>query len=369
MSYQVKIDYEGEAIKCCSICKMARNTITDIDKMLAKVKNNSSLLLNEESALLEKELQFEKNCILKQIKEVEFLAEEQKTKGVIYQSDGDVKSSQKIVIKAQDLMKECNLLNSEKLFKYSAFLDDLLDKEIKERQNYIESRSSGTIHYDKKIAEELKNIKDEVLKNYIYLELFDNKNIGKSFQEIKEIAINKLNIGLENTVSKNIVSIKNNIHSQLKSLNIEDKRIEEIVNTKEVNFESVKKMQLQVNNEIVDEHIRKETLKSIIKTIEKRGFIVDRKNIKLQKDKNQVVCFAQKISGETAEFQIFLDGKFIYKFEGYEGHACQKDITPFIEDLENVYGIKIKHSETIWSNPDKKSTMKYQAMNVNKNND
>ena len=63
----------------------------------------------------------------------------------------------------------------------------------------------------------------------------------------------------------------------------------------------------------------------------------------------------------------FLDGKFIYHFHGYEGQACQKDIEPFMQDLEEVYGIHVTKQTEIWSNPDKNSTMKYQAINTNKN--
>ena len=77
---------------------------------------------------------------------------------------------------------------------------------------------------------------------------------------------------------------------------------------------------------------------------------------------------AMKASGERADFKIYMDGKFIYDFHhGYKGQACQKDIEPFMKDLEDVYGIHVTKSQEIWSNPDKISTMKYQAMNTNKN--
>jgi len=73
---------------------------------------------------------------------------------------------------------------------------------------------------------------------------------------------------------------------------------------------------------------------------------------------------AQKASGEWAEFKIMLDGKFIYRFDGYEGQACQNDIQPFMRDLEEIYGVKIKEQQEIWSNPDKLSFQKYQQINT-----
>jgi hypothetical protein len=93
---------------------------------------------------------------------------------------------------------------------------------------------------------------------------------------------------------------------------------------------------------------------------------VDKKNIKLQREKNEVVMIAQKASGERAEFRVMLDGKFIYRFDGYEGQACQNDIQPFMQDLEDVYGIKVTGREEIWSNPDKISTQKYQQIKTRK---
>ena len=101
--------------------------------------------------------------------------------------------------------------------------------------------------------------------------------------------------------------------------------------------------------------------------IKQRGFIVDKKNIKINRESNEVVMVALKASGEKAEFRVFLDGRFIYDFRGYEGQACQKDIEPFMKDLEEVYGIHVTKSQEIWSNPDKISTMKYQTFNTNKN--
>ena len=38
-----------------------------------------------------------------------------------------------------------------------------------------------------------------------------------------------------------------------------------------------------------------------------------------------------------------------------------------MKDLEDVYGIHVTKTQEIWSNPDKISTMKYQAMDTNKN--
>ena len=38
-----------------------------------------------------------------------------------------------------------------------------------------------------------------------------------------------------------------------------------------------------------------------------------------------------------------------------------------MNDLKEIYGMKIEKETEIWSNPDKNSTMKYQTINYNKN--
>ena len=126
-------------------------------------------------------------------------------------------------------------------------------------------------------------------------------------------------------------------------------------------------MRESATTEIVGEKVRQKSLKIIMDAIKQRGFIVDKKNIKINRESNEVVMVALKASGEKAEFRVFLDGRFIYDFRGYEGQACQKDIEPFMKDLEEVYGIHVTKSQEIWSNPDKISTMKYQTFNTNKN--
>lgn len=121
------------------------------------------------------------------------------------------------------------------------------------------------------------------------------------------------------------------------------------------------------NEEIINEKVRRESVRIIVQSIKKRGFLVDGKLIKIDRENNQVNIVAQKPSGARAEFKVFLDGKFEYRFDGYEGQACQKDIKPFMEELEEVYGIKVLKQTEIWSNPDKNSTMKYQTIDYNKN--
>ena len=42
---------------------------------------------------------------------------------------------------------------------------------------------------------------------------------------------------------------------------------------------------------------------------------MDKKNIKIKRDTNEVILVGLKASGEKAEFRVFLDGKFITNSE------------------------------------------------------
>ena len=103
-----------------------------------------------------------------------------------------------------------------------------------------------------------------------------------------------------------------------------------------------------------------------MKSITAKDFIVDKSNIRHIKegDVDQVKIIAKKPAGQTAEFLIDLNGKFVYHFQGYEGKACEKDIAPMERDLEEIYGIKLTERKTLWENPDKLQQRSHHDANV-----
>lgn len=73
--------------------------------------------------------------------------------------------------------------------------------------------------------------------------------------------------------------------------------------------EQLSAIRTAASDEIVGEKVRQKSLKIIMQAIQARGFVVDRKNIKIKRDTNEVILVALKASGEKAEFRVFLDGK------------------------------------------------------------
>jgi len=374
MSHQAVINYEAIAIECQSICEVASKQLCQIDKMLEKIDSTSKSLQGEETQRLKDALKAKASSIQEKINNIIRESEVIKQKGLRKEeADYRYASSQEryernIAKTAEALKNEVNNFITKEIAAYNVVLDNLLAKKIEENKKNFELRIQGIVLMNDDFKEKYNSLEDDILKSFIYIEHLNENNYNKSFEELKDIAETKLKNGVENYFKKEKTTILKDIEAELRSSKIDENTISSIINTKTDNLSNdITLIREKATNELVGESVRKKTLKIVIECVEKRGFIVDRKNIKIQKEENKVVLIAKKASGEKAEFEVMLDGKFIYHFDGYEGQACQNDIKPFMDDLENIYGIKVKSKEEIWSNPDKVSTMKYQEMNTNKN--
>ncbi len=217
----------------------------------------------------------------------------------------------------------------------------------------ILDKVNGVLNLDEDMISKVNAIEDVSLRELAYREVASGTL--SSFEEVLKKSQEKYDILLGKKTKQVIEEYK----EELKTNGISDVSLD--------NVTTISEATAVVNEAIIDEKIRKETLKVIIKAIKDRGFIVDTKrNLKIDKEKNVVKLVALKASGQKAEFEIQLNGKFMYHFDGYEGLACNKDIEPFMDDLKNIYDINILHEEVEWSNPDKIQTQKYQYVNKNK---
>lgn len=368
MSRQVVINYEAIAIECRSICEVAEKQLCQIDELLKKIDATSKSLQGYETAGMKNQLRERAAVIRLRIDEIIKQSEKVGEQGTV-QTDSDYIriNPREIVEAAQILSNEVNKLTTDDIARYEVLLNTLLESKISENNQNLRLRASGTVAYSAEFSAALDSTKDEVLKGFVYLEWLDNRNTAKTFDEIKSIAESKLKNGAENYFKTERKQLVAQIESEMRVAKLDEKTIASVMATEYADArEQIAEMRARATAELVGESVRKKTLKVVIECIEKKGFIVDRKNIKLQRDKNEVVMIAQKVSGERAEFRVMLDGKFIYKFDGYEGQACQNDIKPFMKDLEDIYGIKIINQEDLWANPDKISTMKYQAVKSKK---
>jgi hypothetical protein len=322
-----------------------------MDAILERIKEAASELLTERVKGYETYLLRERAKLQSEINQV---IERSKTQN----------RDRNIANVANNLNNIVNDLMSNRLMMIESVIDEELIKTVSQIQKEQRERREGVIHISQDQIDELGTIEDFALREEVYKLLIENsKSNFSSLLDQAKLNIEKRNNEiLENKKDQLVADIKKDLHSS----GVEESIVKEVVSNEIKSIADLQSMKEKASQEIIGEKVRKETLKIISKTIKNRGFIVDKKNIKIDREKNEVKLIAQKASGERAEFRIYLDGKFIYKFDGYEGQACQEDLQPFMNDLADIYDVKVLKQTEIWSNPDKISTMKYQTIDKNK---
>lgn len=351
MSHAARIDFEALSLTARITCEEALKQLCKMDAILERIKNAASELLTERVKGYEVYLLRERAKLQDEITKV---IEKSKTQN----------RDQNIANVASNLNNIVNDLMTNRLMMIESVIDEELIKTVNQLQKEQKEKRDGMIHISQEQIRQLSEIEDFALREEVYRLLVENNKIDFNIQ------INKAEQNLEHK-NNEILQIKKqqlvaDIQKDLKDADVEEDIINDVV-SKDINaISDLQSMKEDASKEIIGEKVRKETLKIISKTIKSRGFIVDKKNIKIDRKKNEVKLIAQKASGERAEFRIYLDGKFIYKFDGYEGQACQEDLQPFINDLADIYDLKVLKQTEIWSNPDKISTMKYQTIDKNK---
>lgn len=364
MSQRVQINYEQIAVQCNSVCEVAESQLKALDAMIEKIESNSSTLLNEQTAALKRQIEKEKAALQKQIDKVRKKAEEDAKQGVVQTNNHDVRYQHMndSINAANELRRQIDTLASQKMVEYEGLLSTLLLASLQSNYQKLLNQGNGVVMVDDAFKQFLDGIEDETLRQFTYIAYLQNTSLrGEALLEAGRALVGK-------TYEARLEEERSRIREELKAARVEASTIEEVTKTSGGTAkEQIAAMQEAATTEIVGEKVRQKSLKIIMQAIKARGFVVDKNNIKIKRDTNEVIMVAQKASGEKAEFRVFLDGKFIYDFRGYEGQACQKDIGPFMKDLEEVYGVHVTKQTEIWSNPDKISTMKYQAINTNKN--
>ncbi len=369
MSQQVQIDYNYIACQCNTICNMAKQRLKELDDMLVQIENTATRLLNNQTESLKTAIAKEKAALIKQIKVVNDKANEDANMGVVktYNHDDRYVHRDDTINAAKNLEEMVNVLSSQKLIEFQSLLDNLLKESSNDAYRKLLERANGNVVIDEQTQKLLNSIQDDVLRQFTYLTYIKNNTLSgdaliKAGEALMEESINS-------TYESRLAFEEERVRKEMEAARVDKDIIAKVVSKKEGTAkERLSQMQTQATTEVIGETVRQQSLIVIMKAITARGFIFDKKNIKINLETNEVHMVAMKASGERADFKIYMDGKFIYDFHhGYQGQACQKDIEPFIKDLEDVYGIHITKSQEIWSNPNKISTMKYQAMNTNKN--
>jgi hypothetical protein len=362
------IDYEALAIQAKAVCGVAQATVSKIDQLLNSIVASSKTIHTQKMIEYERYLLKEKENIIKKIHAITVKAEEQakigKKQMKLGTSEMDIYNHRNDLIHEANLLKEfSNVLTTERIEVLHSFINEELVNIANQASKDLRNAALGVLNIQESILKYIESIEDITLRESVYRVANELQHKNKSFEELLKLGQLRLESITQNLLEKHRQSILEGIRKDMENSRVEQATIEKTISSSA----SIQDIRSQATNEIIGEEVRKESLKIILKAIESRGFIVDRKNsIKINKDLNVVNVVGKKASGQTAEFKIFLDGRFSYKFDGFEGQSCQKDIEPFMNDLEDIYGMKITGRLELWKNPDKLSSQKYQTYNTNK---
>jgi len=359
MSHAAVIDYQSLAIECKAICNVTENTLTDIDELLNYIDVTSKTVTSAKIGEYKRYLTSERESVASQIE------------GLRQKADEQAKLGSRVTASNEQLLHRNDLVNAASSLKSVAanisiskieVLRKLIDEELvnisaQTRNSLLGQRDDrnkiGDVNLKK--IEQIENIS---LREMAFRTASDDAYQDKTFEEMMTIAGNRLASLKTDLLLEHQAKLTAKIRLSMEKAKVNQDTIDKTLSS----TTNIEALQMKAEQEIIGEQVRKESLKIIIKSIEARGFIIDKKNnIKIDKENNVVNVVAKKASGQTAQFKIYLDGKFYYKFDGFEGQACQEDIEPFMSDLENIYGIKITGKQDIWSNPDKLASQKYQT--------
>ena len=230
----------------------------------------------------------------------------------------------------------------------------------------------------------LKSINNPIVVNYSVSDLqalkkeIDAGTLTDKFELVtraKAITANaekKANEWKSQTISRNrqanAIEVINDAETRLRNENIENKektkqfldRINQLrsgLADGKVDAETVEKqiatLETEVDDTLISEETRRETVKAIIKQLRTQEFTVEKPQVVQTDGKNYVKIVAKQPSGKRAICNIDLHGKIAYKFDNYEGMTCLKDIEKFNVDFQQVYSVKLSDERVLWSNPDK----------------
>ncbi|ALD66054.1 hypothetical protein [Spiroplasma cantharicola] len=302
----VLIEYIIELISQCEQIDNSGFYKKEIEKLLEQLKREKTDLAKN---TYERELSSDTHIAIETYHEIQRFAErkretiaEFKTQVYSFKKDVLIKEQENI-LKAfnKDIFKDLNSLKNELIAKYKNDQDKIYIKKMFEtNQHKLINKTSDQIY--SLIMEDLKELKasNQVIAKEI---------IGDSIQLYKE----------DLDVIKAIKDSANKLSLLKESKNFQ---------------KDIKQYFLSSSKLAEQEAIRKDNVIKIVKAIREVGYIVKEENIRKLEEKNMILIHGEKLTGETADFVVKLDGSFVYNWEGFEGREHDSDAQAFIKKLK-----------------------------------
>jgi hypothetical protein len=103
-----------------------------------------------------------------------------------------------------------------------------------------------------------------------------------------------------------------------------------------------------------DETVRREVVRGLISTLAGMGFVIEGPRLQGADSKGGVVALSGQLpSGRRARFEVQVDGRMNFDFEGYEERACGKDLAHIERTLQERCGVQLGPTQVVWKNPDR----------------
>lgn len=130
--------------------------------------------------------------------------------------------------------------------------------------------------------------------------------------------------------------------------------LKSIATSELVTKERVQSIQEKTIEKFTLDEMRKELILSIYKEIQKLGFgIIKTPYVVHMNGEEQIQFAAKKPSGQVMYCTVKVNGNIAWKFDGYDGQACQGDITQLKDQLQQAYGFSLDEKAVYWENPNK----------------
>lgn len=363
MSHRVTVRYvslNGVASECQGICDRASESLHMIDDVIADISANATKFSTVDVKNYISVLHSSKDKILNMLKDFENFLENVKNRS------GTENERDDILARARALNNTVLELTGPKLDILPQMIAENIFSNMEKYQQ--ELRNSGrdkTVSLTEKDVKQLESIADIGLRECVYRELMtdSHSSFDEAFNAAEKIYKERTDRLLESGREKILGRMKKDLEKH----NLDTSQIDHIIREGIPLTEKVaEEISHSVDESIRNELQRKKAIGIILRAIRKRGFIFNpQQGIKLDRERNVVKIAVKRTDGRQVEFEVYLDGHFMYHFEGYEGMACTKDESPFINDLENVYGMKFSERHIEWENPDKLQNKKMQVMHRN----
>lgn len=357
MSHRVTVSLDGVAVECQGICDRASDSLHQIDDVIADISKNATKFKTADTEGYIAMLKESKAAILRELTEFEHFLDEVKHKS------GTTGERDQIMARAKELNRTVLELTGPKLDILPEMISEQIfsnmEKYQEELKNAVREKRFSLASSD---AERLSGIQDIGLRECVYREIMTGRHF--SFDAALTEARRAYREKTDRLMEKNRERILGRMKADLEKHHLDTSAVDSIMAGRTpLDEKTVSDISRDVDKSIRGEMMRKKAIGMIVGAIRKRGFIFDPKQcIKLDRVNNIVRIAVKRPDGRQVTFEVYLDGRFMYHFEGYEGMACTKDENPFLETLEKVYGMKIASRHVDWENPDRLQNRKMQVM-------